>query len=1253
MLSSSSSSNMNNFYEMNVTKRNGNIETVSFDKILNRIKTIGHEVGINLNYTNLTMKVIDQLYDKISTTKIDELSAEQCASMASIHPDYNVLAGRIIISNFHKNTNESFSYTMRQLYEITDVHGNNTPLLSNELYDIVNKYSEELDKMCDYSRDYLIDYFGFKTLERAYLLKKNKKPIERPQHLWLRVSIGIHGDNLEKVRETYNNMSQKYFTHATPTLFNSGTPRPQMSSCFLLQMENDSIDGIYNTLKDCANISKWAGGIGLHIHNVRASGSYIRGTGGTSNGIVPMLKVFNNTAKYVDQCVANDTKILTESGEWISIENAKSGMKIANMKIIDPDGFSNENFFRTNETKDPVGILINEMNAVSLSDSIGRDFHFDKIKNVFSHKYAGLILKINFVDTMRNSLRLTGDHPVLCKSEESVSIFQWKEAKLLEEGNVIMIDPGQLIQIANIEETYYDGTVYDLEMETYANYFTESGLVHNGGGKRNGSFAIYLEPWHADIEMFLQMRKNHGDEELKARDLFYALWIPDLFMERIKSGGNWTLMCPDECPGLSDVYGEEFNSLYEKYETEGRGKKTIAARDLWFQILDSQMETGTPYLCYKDAANKKSNQKNVGIIKSSNLCVAGETMILTDKGQYPISQIYGQTVNVWNGEEFSQVKIEKTNDNAELIDVYTSDGCKLSCTKYHKFYVVSEDDGLITEKQAIELCLGDELLQCDHFEVIDNKGNDLTDAYKLGVETDGYYQPYVPINCSLKTKIEWFSGYCEKRLLYNTEADGFITNYSFYIELPQRLEFLRKIKLMLQTCGINIVVDKSENLSNWDRLILTGKNIKKLLNIGFKINNAEAQSILEKYANHLSNDCTPSSKNHYYGEVETKILINRLEDNGRRGPTYCFSEPKRHMGVFGGLLTGQCTEIMEVSTPGESAVCNLASIGLPTFVNPVTREFDYNKLHEISKIVTYNLNRIIDVNFYPTDKTRNSNMRHRPIGIGVQGLADVYMLMGISFISDEAKKMNKYIFETIYHGALTESCNLSKTLGPYETFAGSPASNGILQFDMWGVTPESGKWDWNSLKEEIKQHGLRNSLLLAPMPTASTSQILGYNECIEPITSNIYSRRTLAGEFIMANKYLMKDLLELNLWNEKIKNNIIANNGSVQQIDIIPQEIRDRYKTVWEIPMRHLIDMAVDRGAYVCQSQSLNLWLEDPNYGTLTSMHFYGWSKGLKTGIYYLRRRGKHQAQQFTIEVEKKQDNNHIEEDEICEMCSA
>jgi ribonucleoside-diphosphate reductase alpha subunit len=849
--------------QMHVKKRDGSFQEVKFDKILTRVKKMGIQAGVSINFSALVIKIIDQLYDRIPTTKIDDLTAEQCATQSSQHPDYGTLASYIIISNHHKNTDPSFVNVMRNLYEFKDKDGIHTPLISEYTWNVINKNSDFLDEFVSQhsKNDFLFDYFGFKTLERAYLMKINGVIQERPQYMWMRVSIGIHGEDLKKACETFILMSEKYFTHATPTLFNSGTMRPQLSSCYLISMESDSLDGIFNTLKECANISKWAGGIGLHIHNVRAAGSLIRGTNGASTGIIPMLRVFNNTARYIDQ-----------------------------------------------------------------------------------------------------------------------------------------------------------------------------------GGRRNGSFAIYLEPWHADIVDFLDLKKNQGDEEMRARDLFYALWIPDLFMEKVKTNEDWCLFCPDECPGLADVYGNEFSELYKKYENSGNFKRKIKSRDLWFKILDSQMETGTPYLCYKDAANNKSNQKNLGTIKSSNLC----------------------------------------------------------------------------------------------------------------------------------------------------------------------------------------------------------------------------------------------------------------------------------------------TEIIQYSDSNETAVCNLASIALNRFVSHDEHTsqytFNYEQLHDVVRVVTRNLNRVIDINYYPTEKTRTSNLRHRPIGIGVQGMADVFFMMNIAFHSEEAIKINKLIFETIYHAALSESNiisaerahffglldttsgsiskdylntstnekinltndeynNLKNTpnlLGAYSSFIGSPMSNGIFQFDMWNIAPTPDRYDWESLRSEIIKHGLRNSLLVAPMPTASTSQILGNNECFEPITSNIYMRRTLAGEFIMVNKYLIREFISLGIWNEKIKNNIIANRGSIQQLDpkLLPgltDHIKNKYKTVWEIPMKHLIDMAADRGAFICQSQSLNLWIEEPNYNTLTSMHFYSWTRGLKTGIYYLRRKPKHQAQQFTIEPEKNDKDNENDSENIsfskygngndidggsgdantCEMCSS
>ena len=826
--------------DMYVLKRNGDREIVAFDKILARLKTLGAQAKITaVNYTTLVIKIIDQLFDGIPTMKIDELTAQQCAMMSVQHPDYGTLASYIIISNAHKNIPSGFYDAMQVLYEYRDSHNKHVPIISKDLWDFLHEIvdtprngsvsgpgpflvHEAIEQMIDHSRDYLIDYFGFKTLERSYLMRCHGVVVERPQHMWMRVALGIHSgrkdtvsiyETLVYIQNTYNAMSQKYMTHATPTLFNAGTPRPQLSSCYLIAMENDSIDGIFDTLKDCAKISKHAGGIGLHIHNIRASGSHIRGTNGASNGIIPMLRVFNNTARYIDQ-----------------------------------------------------------------------------------------------------------------------------------------------------------------------------------GGRRNGSFAIYLEPWHPDIEDFLEMKKNHGDEEMKGRDLFYALWVPDLFMERVRGGGGagtttgagagtdmWSYFCPDECPGLADVYGEDFRALYEKYEREGRARKQVKARDLWLKILDSQMETGTPYILFKDAANKKSNQKNVGTIKSSNLC----------------------------------------------------------------------------------------------------------------------------------------------------------------------------------------------------------------------------------------------------------------------------------------------TEIMEYSDENETAVCNLASIALNKFIDEESGVINMAELERVTALIVDNLNQIIDINYYPTMKTKTSNLRHRPIGIGVQGLADVFMMMNIPFHSEEARVLNREIFETIYYAAVNASMTLAARHGAYETFPGSPASQGILQFDMWGIDPTANsypdpkyrtwKYDWSALKSKVQKYGLRNSLLLAPMPTASTSQILGNNECFEPITSNIYTRRTLAGEFIMVNRYLIRDLIALGLWNERVKTNIIANQGSVQYIDALPDALKLKYKTVWEMPMRHIIDMAADRGAFICQSQSMNLWVEEPNYNILTSMLFYAWNKGLKTGVYYLRRKAKHQAQQFTVEPEKAGAAVAAagEEDDICEFCSS
>jgi ribonucleoside-diphosphate reductase alpha chain len=752
-----------------VIKRDGRKEAVKFDKVTARIQKLCYGLDpVHVDAVHVAMKVIQGIYPGVTTTELDNLAAETAASLTTKHPDYALLASRIAISNLHKTTKKSFSETIKDLYFYIDPATNQSaPLIADDVFEIIKDNAELLDSSIIYDRDFGYDYFGFKTLEKSYLLKLNNKVVERPQHMLMRVAVGIHKDDIENAIKTYDLMSERWFTHATPTLFNAGTPKPQMSSCFLLSMRDDSIDGIYDTLKQCAKISQSAGGIGISIHNVRATGSYIRGTNGTSNGIVPMLRVFNDTARYVDQ----------------------------------------------------------------------------------------------------------------------------------------------------------------------------------GGGKRKGSFAVYIEPWHADIFDFLNLRKNHGKEEVRARDLFYALWISDLFMKRVEASEDWSLFCPNEAPGLSECWGAEFEALYTQYEEEGKARKTVPARELWAAILDAQIETGTPYMLYKDACNGKSNQQNLGTIKSSNLC----------------------------------------------------------------------------------------------------------------------------------------------------------------------------------------------------------------------------------------------------------------------------------------------TEIIEYTSPDEVAVCNLASIALPRYI--IDGVFDHNKLFEVTYQITYNLNRIIDRNYYPVIEAKRSNMRHRPIGIGIQGLADAFILLRYPFESDEAQQLNREIHETIYYAAMTASKDLAKKDGHYETYPGSPVSKGIFQFDMWGVTP-SDRWEWSVLKEEVAKYGVRNSLLLAPMPTASTSQVLGNNECFEPYTSNIYTRRVLSGDFIIVNKHLLRDLVELGVWNDRLKDKIISANGSVQHIAEVPDNIKDLYKTVWEIKQKTLIDMSADRGAYICQSQSLNIFMENPSVAKLTSMHFYGWKKGLKTGMYYLRSKAAADAIKFTVQMQ-------------------
>ena len=869
---------------MRVQKRNGEFEDVKFDKVTNRIEKLSH--GLDVSPVTLAQKVLASITDGIKTSEIDEITADIAVSMPT--GDYPQLAARIIVSNLHKTCPKTFTEAMDLFYN------GNPPYIS------------ALQRVCVYpDRDLLFDFFGLKTLMKMYL----KKDIETPQYMLMRVALAICEGDPVAAQETYDAMSLKYYTHATPTLFNAGTKRPQCSSCYLIAMKGDSIEGIYDTKKECALISRMAGGIGLHIHNIRAKGSKIRGTDGVSDGIIPMLRTLNADARYVNQA-----------------------------------------------------------------------------------------------------------------------------------------------------------------------------------GRRKGSYAIYIEPWHADIFGFLELRLNQGDEEARCRDLFTALWIPDLFMKRLEKNEDWSLFCPNEAPGLSNVYGDEFEKLYESYEQQGLSRVKVPIQKLWMAIIKSQVETGTPYMLYKDACNQKSNQKNLGTIKSSNLCVAPETWIRTRQGDRVISLLENKEVEVWNGYEWSTVTVRKTSDSAKLIDVYVQVRVKggsmtmkkLTCTHQHKFIL---PDGTRIDASKLE------------------PGMDL---------------------------MSW------------TDDLGY----------------------------------------------------------------------------------------------EKEACVSMICDNNRASSTYCFTEPLRHQGVFNGVLTGQCTEIIEYTDPDTTAVCNLASIGLPSFVHDGT--FDYSKLEEITRLVTRNLNKVIDYTYYQVDTALRSNLKYRPIGIGVQGLADTYAILKMDYGQGT---LNRDIFETIYYAALSESVRLAQCLGAYEGFDGSPASRGEFQFDMWGVTP-TNRYDWEALRADMVKYGLRNSLLIAPMPTATTSQMFGFNECFEPFTSNIYLRRTLAGEFVVVNKYLVQDLKDLGLWTPSLRTQIIRDGGSIAGITDIPEHIRNRYKTAWEISSKVVIDLAKERGAYICQSQSMNIFVDGPTNAKLSSIHMYAWKSGLKTGMYYLRTRPRTKAIQFTV-------------DPTCVMCSS
>lgn len=1223
-----------------VVKRNGRTENVSFDKVTRRIAyLLSGELTDKIDPVVITQKVAASIVDGITTAQIDTISANICISMSVNNYYYGILASRIVIDNHQKNTETCLLRITKILYNNIDILGEHAPLVCNEYYEFVKKNYEELNKMIDFSRDFNFSFFGFKTLENSYLHKlhykngdsEGVKLIERPQHLWMRVAIQLHMDNpcfLEKIRETYNYLSLGYFTHATPTLYHSGSRYPQLASCFLLG-SNDSIEGIYKNISDCAKISKWAGGIGIHISMIRSKLRRIRKTNGLGSGLMPMLKVYNDTALYVNQ-----------------------------------------------------------------------------------------------------------------------------------------------------------------------------------SGKRFGSFAMYLEPHHPDIIDFINARNKKMPEKLKAEDLFYGLWISDHFMNCVENDREWYLLDPDECPGLNEVYGDEYIDLYNKYVSQGKYVKKIQAREIWDTIFTSQIETGLPYMCYKDAVNRKSNQKNIGTIKSSNLCVSADTPILTENGYHPIYSLENKKTKVWNGKKFSETIIRKTGENVQMNKVSFNNGLNLKCTDYHRFYVKDLNNpgsprnlgGGYDIKKTEDLVKGDIIIDYS-FPIIEN-GEKIKHPYVRGafITSHGYFlidckndtsyasrhskgkndvkrikveyakttlaerleefgypsdkkinikiftlpndiNNDIPINANLQNKLEWLAGFLDASDVYehdeksNGEYNGKSngkSNEKYILIDPGNYMFNKQILLLFSTLGVMAFVKKNY-------IILEMSKYKMLKTRGLKHDGVFLKT----------------SPRRIVDKSDLVISVSSIQKNYLVGDTYCFNEPEEHKGIFNGILTGNCTEIMEYSDENETATCNLSSIAVSKFIIPqaamsghveiygiknceycllatsllkqynvkykytileteeektefkqknntktwpqiflsgnkiggyselkeyILPKVDYSLLAKMAGIITENLNSIIDKNFYPTPEAELSNKRHRPIGIGIQGLADLFAILEVPFESEKAKEINRNIFESIYYGALSSSLELAKKHGQYETFQGSPASKGILQYDMWeeerlekiknseGNTKGKRKfeemehpkeipkvetfsneilgpkmWDFDTLKKDIIKYGLRNSLLLAPMPTATTSQILGNMESFEPFTSNIFRRTTIAGDFPVVNQHLVKRLNFLGLYTNDIIMKIIRDDGSIQNITEIPREIRNVYKTVWEISQKTLIDLAADRAIFIDQSQSLNIFLQDPVYSKWGSMHFYGWKKGLKTGSYYIRTQSGANAQKFTIELEKAK---------TCESCS-
>jgi ribonucleoside-diphosphate reductase alpha chain len=1108
---------------MQVVKRDGRREIVQFDKITQRLRTLcnagdaSQVDALQVDVLRVAASACAAVHDGITTCRLDELTADTAAGMATDHPDYGELAARILVSNLQKNTSADVAGTYERMGE----------LLSDEFLAVARAHAEELQAMVDYSRDYKFDYFAFRTLEKMYLTRVDGVIVERPQHMWLRVALTLWEHDMVKVRETYEHLSTHQFIHASPTLFNAGMKHQQLASCFLLGAEEDSLDGIFEGIAKCAKISKHGGGIGFHVTGVRAKGSVIRGTNGQSDGLVPMLRVINAVAAYVNQ-----------------------------------------------------------------------------------------------------------------------------------------------------------------------------------GGRRKGSIAIYIEPHHPDFIDVVSLRRNAGDEHLRARDLFYAAFLSDIFMRRVEAGGTWSFFDPAACPGLADAWGDTYSALYERYEAEGLAVRQMPAQDVFFELLKSLIETGTPFVQWKDACNAKSNQQNLGTIRCSNLCVSGATRVLTSTGQHPIAELVGQNVAVWNGERFSETTVTQTGTNQKLLTVTLDNGAELQCTPYHKFYVESASRPAHTSRpvvvKAADLNPGDRVVKFDLPTLLETEcpARDPRDAYTQGFfSADGYYaqdrarisvsrsdkkaalkaranythaRDYtmsdetvrttfvlgaahafpkfeVPINAAPAEKLRWLEGYMD--------GDGTVVHNDGIENLQASSiskEFLNDVRLMLQTLGVNstatfsrpagtaLLPDGHGGLATYNtqdlwRLNIGSAGLRTLTAMGFAPSRIAV---------------TGGRAPHHDTCRFTRVVS--VEDHGITDDTYCFNEPLRHAGVFEGVLTGQCTEILEFTSPEEVAVCNLASLNLPAFVRDGA--FDFEGLMAATRIVARNLDRVIDKTWYPLEEARTSNLRHRPIGIGVQGLADVFMMLRMPFDSAPARDLNRAIFESLYYAAISESCELAKAAGPYSSFAGSPASQGRLQFDLWGDRPTATQWDWDQLKADVTRHGLRNSLSVAPMPTASTSNILGNYECIEPALTNAFSRKTLAGEFIVVNKHLIRDLVRHGLWTASVKDAILANEGSVLGVPGVPEDIQELYKTAWQLSMKAVIDMAADRGPFICQSQSLNLFVAEPTYKKLSSMYFYAWRKGLKT-TYYLRTKAAGKAVQVTLNPdyvgEVKDNPKDVEEDpEECLACS-